>query len=130
VSALDDIRQRAEAATEGPWDYGTGYSADGERQVTTKADKAEFLALSLNDTSGPLWLVDNTEVIPAVTGDGPKAKANAEFIAHARTDIPRLLGALDAVLALADEWNTLALGDQFYARHIRAAVNDALEAGK
>ena len=102
MSALDDIRQRAETATPGPW------------EMTLSADRKRAL----------VW--DDSESIVARSEDD----ADAEFIAHARADIPRLLGALDAVLALTDEWNTLALGDQFYARHIRAAVNDALEAGK
>jgi len=88
---LAAIEARAQAASPGPWDYGTGYSSDGERQSVTKADKADFLVLSLNGEDAPLWLIDNADVIPAVTGDGPNAKANAEFIAHARTDVPALL---------------------------------------
>jgi len=106
---LARIRQRAEAATKGPWKakpYWIYDSLDSRVRVTSPTDGDD------HNTAEMVLLKD------------------AEFIAHARTDIPRLLGALDAVLALADEWNTLALGDQFYARHIRAAVNDALEAGK
>ena len=103
VDQLAAIEARAQAATDGPWDYGTGYSADGARQLTSKADKADFLALSLNDDEAALWVIDNGKVIPAATGDGPKAKANAEFIAHARTDVPALLALVreqHAALAL------------------------------
>jgi len=105
---LDAIEARAQAASPGPWGYGTGYSADGGQQLTAKADKADFLALSLNDDEAPLWVIDNGDVIPAATGDGPRAKANAAFIANARTDVPALLALvreqqdqLDRVLELA-----------------------------
>jgi hypothetical protein len=133
---LEELRRLETAATPGPWDYGTGYSADGERQSTTKADKAEFLSLSLNDTGSPLWLVDNTDVIPAVTGDGPNAKANAEFIAAARNQLPRILDALDAVTALADKWDEafeknprepFEYGMHLAGSDIRAAITKALE---
>jgi hypothetical protein len=106
---LDAIQARAEAASEGPWDFGTGYSADGARELTEKVEKSAFLTLSLNDGGRPLSVIDNGTIIPAVTGDGPNAKANAEFIAHARTDIPALVALvrvqaakLDAILALAN----------------------------
>lgn len=97
---LAPIRERADKATKGPWTDGRGSTSDGTEFVTTYEQKAAFLALCLNDDEAPLWLVDNTEVIPAATGGGPNAQANAEFIAAARTDIPRLLAALDGVLAV------------------------------
>jgi hypothetical protein len=59
---------------------------------TTKAEKAEFLAMSLNDETSPLWLVDTGEVISAVTGDGPRAEANARLIAEAPGALRYLLG--------------------------------------
>lgn len=89
-----EIQARADAATEGPWGAAKGATPDGKYLTTTKAEKEEFLRLSLNDDDAELWLVDNAEVIPAVTGDGPRAQANAEFIAHAREDIPKLLAEL------------------------------------
>ena len=88
---LDAIQARADAATEGPWHAGRGATSDGKESVRTYEQKAAFLALSLNEGESDLWLVDNDAVIPAATGDGPKAKANAEFIAHARTDVPALI---------------------------------------
>jgi hypothetical protein len=93
---LDAIQRRVDAATEGPWRAGRGATSDGTQFVRTYEQKAAFLALSLNEGESDLWLVDNGAVIPAATGDGPKAKANAEFIAHARTDIPALLALVRA----------------------------------
>lgn len=97
---LDAIQARADAATEGPWGLGQGFNADGITPALDKADKTEFMALSLNSNSASLFLVQSSAVIPAVTGDGPKAKANAVFIAHAREDAPKLVAALRAVEAL------------------------------
>lgn len=46
-------------------------------------------------TPGP-W--ERHYLVPALTGDGPTSVANAEFIAHARHDVPKLVAALTAVL--------------------------------
>lgn len=40
----------------------------------------------------------------------------AEFIADARTSLPAALNALDAVLALADDWDTKAAQITAYAK--------------
>jgi len=108
---LAAIQARADAASEGPWDAARGANADGTTYATTYAEKTEFLALSLNNNRYPLWLVASDSVIPAATGDGPRAKANAEFIAHARTDVPALLALvreqaakLDRLVELAESW--------------------------
>lgn len=74
---LDEIQARADAATDGPWLF----AWDGET-----------------------WTV-KTENGP-VSGENPDRvaleveHADAAFIAHARTDIPRLVAALRAVEAL------------------------------
>lgn len=99
---LEQIQAREQEATSGPWHAGRGATADGAEFIETYGQKAEFLALSLNSGRSQLWLVDNGSVIPAVSGDGPKAEANAAFIANARDDIPYLLAKLAAIRALAD----------------------------
>jgi hypothetical protein len=74
--ALAAIRERAEAATEGPWEWvestyeGGSYVLGGEHPVLRSAWGASAL---------------------------PK---DATFIAHTRTDVPALVGALEAVLGL------------------------------
>ncbi len=41
-------------------------------------------------------------------GKHEREVANADFIAHAREDIPLLLAAIEAALKLADEWEMTA----------------------
>ncbi|QAV29763.1 hypothetical protein [Micrococcus luteus] len=79
---LARIRKQADAATEGPWE------ADGlEGTITSKTDGL------VTDPQGPYLVVDGITMW---------AESDAEFIAAARTDVPRLVDALDAVLDLAD----------------------------
>lgn len=87
TSRLDAIRQREQAATEGPWNVGGGSSFmaqvvvkrmhrdDQNRRVTT------FLAEAF-DCRSPDAGVDPI--------------ANGTFIAHARTDVPMLLAVAEA----------------------------------
>ncbi|MDQ5860694.1 MAG: hypothetical protein M3536_00325 [Actinomycetota bacterium] len=92
---IAEIKARLAATSPGPWDPARGATVDGGEHCTTKAQKAEFLALSLNDDVSPLWLVASDTVIPAATGDGPNAQANAEFFAAAPDDIAYLLSELE-----------------------------------
>ncbi|MFH5879790.1 hypothetical protein [Arthrobacter sp. NA-172] len=112
--SLDAIRKRAEAAEPGPWFL----DSDGV---------SIYYVFHNGDT------LDRDRLAESSGSD-------AEFIAHARTDIPRLLNALDAVLEWCDtnqhpfhpsegvegfssqDW---ALDDA--ARRIRTALTDALE---
>ena len=74
---LQAIRERAEAATPGPWKHKKTYIST----ITTEPESDDFI----------VW------------GDGGVDKeTDAEFIAHARTDIPALLDALAAVTAERD----------------------------
>ena len=73
---LDQIQARADAATEGPWTWASHTTVDGDQwAVLDKQDHA---------------LAENRD------GWGP----DAEFIAAARTDVPALVDALQAVLEL------------------------------
>jgi len=108
---LDAIKDTWAAASKGPWEATRGATADGSEVCTTYEQKSEFLALSLNSGRSPLWLVTNGEVIPAVTGDGPRAKANATAIANAPAHVTHLLSVVEAqagqiakVRELADKW--------------------------
>lgn len=130
---LQDMKARLEAATPGPWGAGRGVTSDGSEFVTTRAQKAAFLALSLNDDESTLWLVDNGEVIPAATGDGPRAQANAEFIAHAPEDLAKLIAALEAVEELCVLASTEPNGRRRVKAHfihpstIHSAITEALQ---
>lgn len=70
---LEEIRKRAEAATPGPWDYDTEH---------------------MNQVGPGTWIVfpcaDEDHQIAGVNGMMNKT-GDADFIAHARSDIPALL---------------------------------------
>ena len=88
MNRLNEIEARANAATEGPWEW------EGEA-------KAE-------------WELGANSLVPSRRPDDPvlygygydasgievKTPADAEFIAHARTDMPDMAAALRAVLAI------------------------------
>ena len=75
VRSLDAIKARAEAATEGPWRVISDY-IPGVIEVEGPTARNDYVAELSAD------------------------KADLEFIAHARTDIPALVAALEAVLEL------------------------------
>ena len=81
VERLTEIRQRAEAATPGPWNLITmGRDGDGD------------------DEWG--WIMGANKNWRWDDGDGPQSRANADFIAHSRDDIPYLLSEVDRLNAL------------------------------
>ena len=82
---LAEIRARVDAATEGPW------HDRGDVIAYEAPAKPNF---GWPNTGDVAYLV-NLCPAPALTVD-------AEFIAHARTDVPRLLDAVEAVLKVLD----------------------------
>ena len=88
---LDQIEARANAASEGPW----------RAAVVSRYTDAD------GQERGKGGIYPGTEPGPPplfLTMDW--LTADAEFIAHARTDVPALVAALRAVLDLADRWAT------------------------
>ena len=81
---LDEMRQRCEAATPGPWWW----------------DRLGDLRPTPHDEYGLDALIrwESIGEVP-VLADG-----DAEFVAAARTDLPRLIAAVEAVLTLAEAW--------------------------
>ena len=76
MKKLEEIRARAEKATEGPWEV-EGPSMPGPDDslaVTTDGGVVAYVQPTVDD---------------------------AEFIAHSRTDVPKLVAALEAVEAIA-----------------------------
>lgn len=78
---LAEIKARAEAATEGPWDY-----QPWSQYALPSGDYAESILLANASDDG--------EIIRGLRDE------DGEFIAHARTDAPALVAALEAVLEL------------------------------
>jgi len=77
------IKARAEKATPGPW-----YRVDVRIQTVPdrQTDTKKYIALHSGCT------------------DGAKFPNDGEFIAHARTDIPALLEALEAAEGIVKKW--------------------------
>jgi len=103
VNRLNEIEARANAATEGPWAASSGYVESGTATIV--------------ECSDPL----------------PFDQVNAEFIAHARTDVPWLLEkvklrdkALEAVLEMHElaQPITAAYGTQEGGDYCRTCVED------
>ena len=101
MNRLNEIEARANAATEGPWEW------EGDA-------KAE-------------WEIGANSLVPSRRPDDPvlygygydasgievKSPADAEFIAHARTDVPALVAALRAVLELHPREVVMAADPEF-----------------
>ncbi|MCD2263279.1 hypothetical protein K3888_11275 [Dietzia aurantiaca] len=83
---LDQIEQRAEAATEGPWEVME--EVDGVRAGRRTAIRAQ----------GNLAIARRVVTVDQTRPHHEPAEANVEFIAHARTDVPALVAALRAAL--------------------------------
>jgi hypothetical protein len=79
-AALAEIRAREQNTVPGPW-------------VVRETSTLWELILGNDRHQRALVRIPKAEVWPGT--------ANGEFIAHARTDVPRLLAALEAVLSLA-----------------------------
>ena len=84
---LDQIEARADAATQGPWEWHP-YMGSG---ATLAKPNHPFHELNILKT----------------TDDWPPVAADAEFIAHAREDLPRLLAAVRAVEAVHEPIDAL-----------------------
>lgn len=100
MSDLDEIQARADAATEGPW-----------------------RALTTGRTGGDHWYIcDEGEAIASVASqDGfneDQREPDAEFIAHAREDVPKLVAALRHVEVICASWNADGEVDMAIAKTI------------
>lgn len=81
---LAAIQERLANATPGPWEW-VPSAVEGGSHVLGVVGESGFPVLRTSPYA-------------------PPQQRDAEFIAHARTDVPRLVKALEAVLERADEW--------------------------
>jgi hypothetical protein len=87
MTRIEEIKNRAEKTTVGPWGVNTGH----------------FVVASCghsNDDDKDYEVCGNGYLMRDGVGDSD-AKTDAEFIAHARTDIPYLLSKVEAAEKLA-----------------------------
>ncbi len=103
-SQLDAIKARAEAATEGPWTWsGSEAPVLGGYAGTSYRYSEEVIEAEHHGECGCRSLCQLELTV---------GKADAEFIAHSRADIPALVAAVEAVLKLhkevqwAESWPT------------------------
>lgn len=89
-AALEEIREREQSATEGPWR--AGFAPNGGPLVETEWLTPEGYA-GAGMTKRIAYLI-------GTVGKHERERANAEFIAAARSDVPRLVAALEAALRL------------------------------
>lgn len=109
---LARIRAQADAATEGPWEVGDRYHcqaadmcdcAPGHGPLIDTYQHPKWGTMHVHRKDEPWW---NEGVLFRKAGGPPGevacdlAAEDAEFIASARTTVPRLVDALDAVLEL------------------------------
>ena len=98
---LDQIRQRADAATDGPWEAdGTEVSQHWSRPQPWETVASSEVACMAYCYGG--------------SARGIEREADAEFIAASRTDVPCLVAALTAVLD-AQEVIVQGIGHEVYA---------------
>ena len=84
---LDEIRARADNATEGPW-------TNRKQRETEKGPDARWIY------PGNIVVADSHQIIVTQTGNA----ANSRFIAHAREDVPYLLAIVARVQALLEQY--------------------------
>lgn len=108
---LAAVQQRADAATDGPWE------ADGTEVSQHWSRSQPWETVASNEIACMAYCYGGS-------ARGIEREADAEFIAASRTDVPRLVAALTAALDELDEWggrNSLGL-----APRLRAVITDAL----
>jgi hypothetical protein len=81
VSSLEEIRERAEKATPGPWDI----------------DGSDNQNWGIRSVAG-----DQPSIAPMAGYRSKDTEADAEFIAHAREDVPALLARIEKLEAIAE----------------------------
>ena len=90
IAEIEAIRKRAEKATEGPWEW----VACDELHETEMPE--------LGNGKESIMSFGDREMYYPTEGTPPNTE-DAEFIAHARTDIPKLLAEIDRLNELIDK---------------------------
>ena len=112
MNRLNEIEARANAATEGPWEVGDRYHCQAADMCDCAPDHGplidtyqhpEWGTMHVHRKDEPWW---NEGVLFRKAGGPPGevardlATEDAEFTAHARTDVPDMAAALRAVLEI------------------------------
>lgn len=114
---IEAIRARKDAATPGPWEWDT---EDGECLRSLSVTDREYGEFGSLLASYPRAVVMGYPCRPG-TGFAEYDGADAEFIAHARTDIPDLLEAVDRLRSMLIDAETEAQMQAAEAERLRGA---------
>lgn len=102
---LDEVAARADVATGGPW------AGPHDEFGCVRMGEYGWVAAGPSGSS------------PEYDVDSEQGKKDAEFIAHARADLPQAIAALRAVLDEVATWH----GDPYGQRVVRETIAAALE---
>ena len=91
---LDAIRARCDAATRGPWSVSTLTYPNGTTVVESIIGVSEPQWSDYGEGEGE-WYTDRLTLVETDAGVYGPTMPDAQFIAHARTDIPALLAYID-----------------------------------
>lgn len=109
---LKEIEERAERATPGPWKWGGSPRAQfGAANELTVRSAGEF--------PHGKWIAD--------VGRIQEREANAEFIAHARTDVPDLLAEVRRLNTAFSRLVWIVYGDCISDETVALIANDLAE---
>ena len=122
---LDEIQARADAATDGPWEarHRAGLDWLSQSPHVDNDGHEPGSSVGLADAVDPLW---------GSLWPSRNANADAEFIAHARADVPALVAALRAVLDACSTYEKtqaiyrIEMGQREIIRVVRAEIEAAL----
>lgn len=117
AARIAEIRARLEAATPGPWGYNSYSGVFGPPDLCAADDGPDYPESPRPTPGSPEdrgWVAQRSAAyeadprvckVPALYGDTAIGRhaADAEFIAHAREDVPYLLARLDALAAEASD---------------------------
>lgn len=115
AAALAAIREREQAATRGPWE------AEDDEDCWRLFGAVSGFLHPMQLAKAPKHGTPYAEYWPN--------EADAAFIVAARSDVPRLLAAVEAVLKVTDPLENETLGGMFMAAlhlQVRAAISRAL----
>jgi hypothetical protein len=115
---LDEIEARANAATDGPWAarHRAGLDWLSQSPHVDNDGHEPGSSVGLADAVDPLW---------GSLWPSRNATADAEFIAHARTDVPALVAALRAVLDVCEKSELGAYPEPTYDEYIPGQLDTA-----
>lgn len=90
---IAEIEARAKAATEGPWEASDWSRDGGDFRVTIETNRPEVL----EPGQSGIWPNGIMKLCIASTESGENPLRDADFIAHARSDIPYLISQVRAL---------------------------------